>query len=210
MQTIRNYGDRTMAKKRTPNKTARKPAAMPTKERGKKPAKRPPAKPAKGLAKGTTIGAVATGKPSTKPATRSLPKPAHKPAKDTTAATSKPAAEPANGPAKPTTIETAATTNKQATEEAAKPEHTWVVWQDGRGIWVGPLQVFKDSKRLDTIVCDVIDREGHQGAAALHRAIQLAETVRQSYASHMKYWLHYDDAAQKQRIQEWYDRLGDR
>jgi hypothetical protein len=63
---------------------------------------------------------------------------------------------------------------------------------------------------LDTIVCDVIDRESHQGAAALHRAIQLGETLRQTYASHMKSWMHYDDAAQKQRIQEWYDRLGDR
>ena len=46
-------------------------------------------------------------------------------------------------------------------------------------------------------------------AAALHRAIQLAEMLRQAYASHMKSWLQYDDAAQKQRIQEWYERLSD-
>jgi hypothetical protein len=56
----------------------------------------------------------------------------------------------------------------------------------------------------------VIDRGAHQVAAALHRAIQLGQTLRQIYADHMKSWLQYDDAAQKQRIQEWYDRLGEK
>ncbi len=180
-----------MVKKRIPKKTARKPPAKSTKGSGKKSAKR-------ALPKATK---------------RPLVKPAKSPAKDKTveaaATAGKQAAKPAKSPAQNTTIETAATTGRQATEETAKPEHTWVVWQDGRGIWVGGLQEFKEAKRLDTIVCDVIDRGSHQGAAALHRAIQLGETLRQTYANYMKSWLHYDDAAQKQRIQEWYERLSD-
>jgi hypothetical protein len=185
-----------MAKKRT----ARKPTTKPTKGTGKKPAKRPLAKPTK--------------RPLAKPTKRPLAKPTKSSVTDTaieaTARTSKQSTEPTKSPAKNTTIEAAATTSKQATQEPAKPENTWVVWQDGRGIWVGTRQEFKDSKRLDTIVCDVIASGTQQASVALHRAIQLAETVRQTYANYMKYWLQYDDAAQKQRIQEWYERLSDR
>jgi hypothetical protein len=108
---------------------------------------------------------------------------------------------------KDTAIEAAGLTGGQAAEETVNPEHAWVVWQDGRGIWLGTLQNFKNSKRPDAIVCDVIDRGAHQASAARQRAIQLAETLRQSYANHMRYWLQYDDAAQKQRIQEWYEHL---
>ncbi len=204
-----------MAKQKTPKKMARKLATASTKGTSKKPSKRPAAKPTKSPAKNTTIRAVATAqKPATKSAKRSLAKPTKSPAKNASveaaATIGKQATEPTKNPAKNTTTEAAATTGKQATEEAAVAEHTWVVWQDGRGIWVGTLQEFKDSKRPETIVCDVINRGGHQGASALHRAIQLGEALRQSYASHMKYWLRYEDAAQKQRIQEWYDRLGER
>ena len=201
--------------------TTGKPSTKPAKRSLAKPvnspakdttatASKPAAEPTKSLAKGATISALTSGKPSTKPAKPPLSKPVNSPAKDTTAATSKPAAEPTKSPVKTATIETAATTSRPPTEELAKPEHTWVVWQDGRGIWVGNLQDFKDAKRPETIVCDVIDRGSLQGAAALHRAIQLGESLRQTYASHMKSWLQYDDVAQRQRIQEWYDRLGDR
>ncbi len=166
--------------------------ATSTKRTGKKPTKRPLAKPRTGPAKQTTVKAAVTAR-----------KPAEKPAK-------LPLAKPADGPAKDTIIEVASTTGRQAAEEAARPEHTWVVWQDGRGIWVGTQQDFKHSKRPETIVCDVIDRGAQQASAALHRAIQLGQTLRQTYASYMKYWLQYNDAAQEQRIQDWYERLGDR
>ena len=39
--------------------------------------------------------------------------------------------------------------------------------------------------------------------------MQLGQTLRQTYASYMKYWLQYDDAAQEQRIQKWQERLND-
>ena len=189
-----------MAKKRTPKKTARKPATKSTKGTGKKPTRRPLAKPTKRPARKVTR----------KPAAKSAKSPATGKTVEVATTAGKPATEPTKSPVKDTTIEAAATTSSQATEEASRPEHTWVVWQDGRGIWAGTLHDFKHSKRPDTVVCDVIDRGSHLGAAALHRAIQLGETLRQTYASHMKSWLHYDDAAQRQRIQEWYDRLGDR
>ncbi len=194
-----------MAKKKTPNTTASKPAAKSTKGTGKKPAKTALPKPAKSPA----IKAAAI-----RPARRPLAKPAKSPTKDTTVevltTASKQLAKPAKSPTTNTTIETAATTSGQIAEEVAKPEHAWVVWQDGRGIWVGTRQEFKNSKRPETIVCDVIDRGAHQVAAALHRAIQLAETLRQTYSNHMKSWLQYDDAAQRQRIQDWYERVGEK
>lgn len=188
-QTIRNYGDGTMAKKKTPNKTARKPATKSTKRTGEKSAKgtdkmsakRPLTKPTKSPAKNASVKAAGT--------------------------TSKKTTEPTKSPAKNVTIEAATPISRQATEEAANPERTWVVWQDGMGIWVGTQQDFKHSKRPETIVCDVIDRGSHQASTALQRAIQLGLTLRQTYATYMKYWLQYDDAAQGQRIQEWYERL---
>ena len=121
--------------------------------------------------------------------------------------TKRPLPKPTKSPTKNVTIEAATPISRQATEEAANPERTWVVWQDGKGIWVGTQQDFKLSKRPETIVCDVIDRGAHQASAALQRAIQLGQTLRQTYANYMKSWLQYDDSAQKQRIQEWYERL---
>ena len=199
-----------MAKKRAPKKPARKLAALPTKERAKKPAGRPPAKPVKAPAKVATARVATIGKPSAKPAKRPLSKSAGSAAKTISAQNNKPAAEPTKSPVQATTVESAATASSQPSEELAKPEHIWVVWQDGRGIWVGTQQDYKGSKRPETIICDVIKRGGFQNAAALHRAIQLGEMLRQTYATHMKSWLQYDDAAQRQRIQEWYDQLGDK
>ncbi|MEI8373607.1 MAG: hypothetical protein WCJ35_12340 [Planctomycetota bacterium] len=170
-----------MTKKKTPKKPARKSATKPTKGTGKKPTKRPLAKLTKSLAKNATVRAAA---PISKKATK-----------------------PTEIPVKNATIEAAAPANRQVTEEAANPEHTWVVWQDGMGIWIGTQQDFKHSKRPETIVCDVIDRGFHQASTALQRAIQLGQALRQTYANHMKPWLQYDDAAQRQRIQEWYERL---
>ena len=194
-----------MAKKKTPSKTARKPATKSTKRTSEKPAKRPPAKPAKQpLAKPAE-------QPLAKPAKPPLAKPTKSPAKNATveaaATISKQATEPIKSLVKNPPIEVAVATAEQATEEAVNPERTWVVWQDGKGIWVGTQQDFKLSKRPETIVCDVIDRGAHQASAALQRAIQLGQTLRQTYANYMKSWLQYDDSAQKQRIQEWYERL---
>ena len=199
-----------MAKKRTLKNTAPKTATKTTKGAGKKPAKRPLAKPKKCLAKSTTIRAAAIRQPAAEPTKRPLTKPTKSPVKDMTeaaATTSKQATEPPKNPPKNPPIEVTATISGEATEEAKNPERTWVVWQDGRGIWVGTQQDFKHSKRPETIVCDVIDRGSHQASTALQQAIQLGETLRQAFGSHMKYWLQYDDAAQKQRIQEWYERL---
>jgi len=115
--------------------------------------------------------------------------------------------EPTKSPAKNTTVETATTTSKHATQEGAKPKRTWIVWQDGTGVWVGTPQEFRYFKRPETIVCDVIDFGTHRDSDALHRAIQLGQVFRQSYANCMKPWLQYKDAEQKQRIQEWQERL---
>ncbi len=199
-----------MAKKRTPKKTVKKPAAKPTKGTGK-PAKRssaepPLARPVKSPAKDKTVEAAITAR---KPVAKSTQIPAKDKTVEAAITARKPVAKPTQIPTKNTTIETVATISVQATEEA-KPEHIWVVWQDGRGIWVGTSQEFKHSKRPETIVCDVIDRGAHQGAAALHRAIQLGQTLRRAYADHMKSWLQYDDVAQRQRIQDWYERLGEK
>ena len=140
-----------------------------------------------------------TGK---KPAKPSVAKPTKrsvvKPAKRAVAKQTK-------SPTKNTTIEAVAS---QATEEATKPENAWVVWQDGRRIWVAySYRNSRSAKRPDTIVCDVIDRGIHQLSVALQRAIQLGQTLRQSYASYMKHWLQYDDAAQEQRIRKWQERM---
>ena len=187
-----------MAKKKTPKKAAGKPAAQSTKGTGKMPAKRPLVKPAKRPA------VKSTKRPLAKSAKRPAAKPAKRPATDTTIE----AAESTKGAARNLLmIEAAAMASQKATQEAAKPEHTWVVWQDGRGIWVGTLEDFKLSKRVDSIVCDVIDSGPHQDSVALQRAVQVGQTLRQSYANYLRYWLQYNDAAQKQRIEGWQDRL---
>jgi hypothetical protein len=77
------------------------------------------------------------------------------------------------------------------------------------GVWVGTPQEFKYSKRPETIVCDVIGSGTRRDSGALHRAVQLGQALRQTYADYMKSWLQYNDAAQKQRIQEWQERLRD-
>ena len=52
--------------------------------------------------------------------------------------------------------------------------------------------------------------DGRQIVEHLHRAVQLGQVLRQTYANCMKPWLQYDDVAQAQRIQEWKKRLLDR
>ena len=55
------------------------------------------------------------------------------------------------------------------------------------------------------------DYEGaYRDFRALHRAVQLGQVLRQTYANCMRPWLQYDDAAQKQHIKEWEERLRDR
>jgi len=192
-----------MVKKRT----ARKPVTTSTKGAGKTPAKRSLVKPTKGTGKKPTKRPVA--KPTKRPSTKPTRSPAKRASIGASATISKQATVPTKSPAKNSSVEVAATTAKQVTEEAAKPDNPWVVWQDGRGIWVGTRQEFIHSKRLDTIVCDVIDRGTHQDSDALHRAIQLGKTLRQSYANYVKSWLQYNDAEQQHRIDEWHGRLRD-
>ena len=196
--------------KRSLIRSIQRPLTKPAKRSPLKLPPRPLAKPTKSPAKDTTIKAATTGRQAAEPAKSPVKSPAKSPVQDAkieAAATSRPAAEPTPSPAQATTIEAPATMSRPVTEEVVRPEHIWVVWQDGRGIWVGTQPDFKLAKRPETIVCDVIDRGTHPAAAALHRAIQLGETLRQTYANYMKSWLQYDDAAQKQRIQEWYERL---
>jgi len=148
----------------------------------KKTARKPATKPTKGA------GEKPTKRPPVKPTKRKLTKPTKSPAKNTT-------------------IETAAKPRKPVTEQAVTLEHTWVVWQDGTGVWVGTPQEFRHLKRPEAIVCDVIDSGTHRDSDALHRAVQLGQVCRQSYANCMKPWLQYNDTAQMQRIQVWQERL---
>ena len=87
-----------------------------------------------------------------------------------------------------------------------QPEVTWVVWQDARGIWAGTLEEYKQSKRPETIVCDVFNTGIHRDYDARQRAIHLARLVRQTYSDCVKPWLQYDDFAQAQRVKEWEER----
>jgi len=91
-------------------------------------------------------------------------------------------------------------------KEPVQPERTWVVWQDGRGIWAGTLEEFKRSKRPETIVCDVLNNGSRRDFDALQRAIYLGRVLRETYANCMKPWLQYDDKAQSQRMKEWEQR----
>jgi hypothetical protein len=100
-----------------------------------------------------------------------------------------------------------ATRTPDEPREAVRTECTWVIWQDGRGIWVGTPEEFRQSKRPETIVCDVLNNGSHRDFDALQRAIHLGRVLRQTYANCVKPWLQYDDFAQEQRIREWGERL---
>jgi hypothetical protein len=211
-----------MAKK-VANKTggAKKPARVPSgKDTKAVPGKAPPKPPRLPPAKPTAKAAARTAeKSAAKPAEKSVAKPSAKarpkPAK---APLEKPAAKPpAEAPVPPPPSEPVKApveqpaaelpSNHHAAAEAAIAEPTWVVWQDGRGVWVGTVDEYKRSKRPETIVCDVFDRGSRRDLAALHRAVQLGQMLRQSYINAMRPWLKYDDVAQGQRIRHWDERL---
>jgi hypothetical protein len=118
----------------------------------------------------------------------------------------KPARKPTKVAPKKGTVKVAEKTDEP--KEVAQTERTCVVWQDGRGIWVGTPEEFKQSKRPETIVCDVLNTGSHRDSDALQRAIQLGRVLRQTYANCVKPWLQYDDFAQEQRVREWEERLG--
>jgi hypothetical protein len=92
-------------------------------------------------------------------------------------------------------------------QEAVKTERTWVVWHDGRGVWLGSPEEFRQSKRPETIICDVIDHGSQRDFDALRRAVHVGHVLRETYANCLKPWLQYNDAAQEQRIKEWEQRL---
>lgn len=170
-----------------------------------KVAKRPAKKPPKKVPKSATHGAA---KQST---TKTLRKPTKK---STTKVTRKPAKKPTQRPTKRAT--TKRTPKQRIGKETIQAEATWVVWEDVRGIWLGLPYEFQQSKRLDTIICDVLDTGSHREFGALHRAVQLGQVLRQTYANCVRQygrekltgnWLQFDDAGQEQRIREWEKRL---
>lgn len=185
-------------KKSVKKKPVKAPAKSSAKPSIKKAPKKPAAKPAKVAPKKVTV---------TTPRETAEPKKA-------AVTTAKVAAEPKKAPV---TSAKEASEPKKATVTAApqaaeaaepvQPERTWVVWQDGRGIWVGTPEEFKQSKRPDTIVCDVLDNGVHRDFSALQRAIHLGQVLRQTYANCVKPWLQYDDLAQQQRMKEWEERM---
>jgi hypothetical protein len=97
--------------------------------------------------------------------------------------------------------------SEPASEQVARPARTWVVWQDGRGVWIGSVEEYKQSKRPETIVCDIIDSGNDRDYHAFQRAVQVAQVLRQTYANCVKPWLHYDDRVQELRIKQWQERL---
>ena len=132
-------------------------------------------------------------------------------------AAKKPAAKPTRRPAKKVIAKAAKKVAKKAAAKAAgskgppetvvKVERTWVVWQDGTGVRLGTPDDFRQSKRPETIVCDVLDSGSHRDVSALQRAVQVAQVLRQTYANCMRPWWQYDDGAQEQRIKDWEEQL---
>jgi hypothetical protein len=117
--------------------------------------------------------------------------------------------------AKPTKKKTKRATKKTA-KQAVEPELTWIVWEDAGGIWLGSKEEFRRFKGPDTILCDVLDTGTHREFDALHRAVQLGQGLRQTYANCVRqhgqenlkgHWLQFDDAAQERRIREWEEQL---
>jgi hypothetical protein len=104
----------------------------------------------------------------------------------------------------------------KAAMDEAKPEASWIVWQDTRGVWVGTKQEFEQSRRQETVISDAFGAGDNPEADALYRAVQMGGVMQQTYAACvLQYgqgnlkgtWLHYDDAAQGNRIGEWGERL---
>jgi hypothetical protein len=117
-------------------------------------------------------------------------------------------AKPTKRPSRRAPTKAAEKVSEQTTqEEAVQRERTWVVWQDGGGIWLGTPEEFRQSKRPETIVCDVLDSGSRRDFHALQRAAQLGRVLRQTYANCVRPWLQYDDTAQEQRIRDWDERF---
>lgn len=139
-----------------------------------------------------------TGKPLTRTPNKAVKKPAPKPtkgpAKKVVAKVAKKAASKVPG-------------SKSPPEAVVKVERTWVVWQDGTGVHLGTPEDFRQSKRPETIVCDVLDSGSHRDVSALQRAVQVAQVLRQTYANCMRPWWQYDDGVQEQRVKDWEEQL---
>jgi hypothetical protein len=205
-----------MAKKATLKKIPAKKTAKPApRTEAKKAGAQPPRKPSPKGGEDLTKKAVSrpTKAPAAKPATvkplapkPSAPKPpAGKPsaAKPPTAVVGK----PKEVPPEKVSVEPEPPPSPPTAEEVAKPEVTWVVWEDGRGIWLGTVEDYKRSKRPETTVCDVFNSGADRDFRALDRAVQLGHTKRRDYATAVRPWLQYDDSSQQNRVREWEQRL---
>ena len=104
----------------------------------------------------------------------------------------------------------------KAAIDKAKPEVSWVIWQDTKGVWVGTKREFEQSKRRETVISDAFGAGDNPETDALYRAVQMGGVMRQTYATCVRQygqgnlkgaWLQYDDAAQGKRIGQWEQRL---